>query len=176
MSVYPGNSKITKNIVLIGFMGSGKSTVSHLLSRRLSRRCISLDAMIEEKEQRSIKDIFAQLGEAYFRRIEKEMVRRIALESFLIIDTGGGIVLDPENIALLKQNGILFYLDATEDTIYRRLQNDQTRPLLQGSDPRQNIKKLIEQRLPQYIKAADHVIDANDDEALPAMNEILKRI
>ena len=112
-----------KNICLVGFMGAGKTTIAQALSHKMQRQVISTDALIIEKEGREINDIFQKDGEAYFRKVEKDVVKEISGYGGVIVDCGGGIVLDSENISRLKQNGIIFYLSATPETIYKRVKN-----------------------------------------------------
>ena len=142
-----------KNIVLIGFMGSGKSMVAKRLAKILKRDMVSLDGLVEAKEGRSVKQIFEESGEAYFRNREKEAVREAAGKEFLVIDCGGGVVLDPQNIVKLKANGILIYLSATPETIRERVKNKKGRPLLNVKDPQKRIDELLKERTPLYAQA-----------------------
>jgi len=151
---------MNRNIVLIGFMGAGKSLISKSLAMKLRRPVVSTDQKIVEKEKRTINEIFEQSGEQYFRQIEKDVVARLAGEENLIIDGGGGIVLDPQNITFLKANGILFYLFATPQEIYRRTQREAHRPLLQVKDPLRRIEELFGRRESFYAQA-DYTIDTN---------------
>lgn len=142
-----------KNIVLIGFMGSGKSMVAKRLAKILKRDAVSLDDLIETKEGRSIKRIFAESGGAYFRDREKEAVQEAAGKKSLVIDCGGGVVLSPRNIAKLKANGILIFLSAAAETIYARVKDTKKRPLLNIKSPKARIKELLKERQPLYAQA-----------------------
>ncbi len=102
----------TKNIILVGFMGSGKSLTSNKLAGALGREVYSTDQLIEKREGRGITEIFRDSGESYFRKVEKEVVKDASKENGIILDCGGGVVLDPENITHLKKNGLIFYLSA----------------------------------------------------------------
>lgn len=167
---------MVKNIVLIGFMGSGKTLLSKQLAKQLNRQRVSIDEAIEAKHGKTIADIFKTLGEAYFRASEEAVVKEFALSQGLIIDCGGGIVINPANIKALKQNGVIFLLDVSAQTIYHRLKNDTTRPLLNVPDPQGAIKALLDQRLPLYQHAADFIVDANDPSLEVPLVEILKKV
>jgi len=147
-----------KNIVLIGFMGSGKSMVSKRLGVLLSREIFSTDKMIEEEEGRSVSSIFEESGEEYFRTKEKEAVGKVSKLKGVILDCGGGIVLDQANIDKLKENGYLIYLSATPEFIYEQVKHKKNRPLLDVDDPKAKIKELLELRKAQYAQADQTVI------------------
>ena len=149
-----------QNIVLTGFMGVGKSVVSKELSARLKRERVSSDEWIEQKEGRSIKDIFRDKGENYFRALEKKAIEELSPRRNLIIDCGGGVVLRQENVDRLKKNGIIFCLTATPDVIYQRIKDQKDRPLLNVHDPRTKIAQLLKQREP-YYNQADHTLDTS---------------
>ena len=166
---------MNKNIVLIGFMGSGKSMIARELGIRLKAQVVATDALIEDREGKPIQEIFKSKGEAYFRDLETEIIKEVSLRRGIIIDCGGGVVLRKENLKLLKTNGIVFYLQATPEIIYQRIKNEGHRPLLKVSDPLGRIKELYQQRLPLYNQA-DHTIDANDASIEGPVVEILKRI
>ncbi len=140
---------IDKNIVLVGFMGTGKSTVGKILAKRLNRTWIDVDQKIEENEKRKIAEIFEKDGEARFRQLEKEMIKNIVLGQNLIITTGGGAVLDAENRAALKKNGFVITLSATPETIFKRVRQSRHRPLLKG-DLLKEIERLLAEREPFY--------------------------
>lgn len=165
------------NIILIGFMGCGKSTLGIKLSYRLRRTLLDTDKLIEKEEKRTISDIFAKEGEAYFRKLETKCLQRmIQTEKNQIISVGGGLPIQEENHALLKQLGTVVYLRAKPETIYERLKNDTTRPLLQGENPQEKIRKLMEQRAPIYEKAADIVIDVDGKEFDRILEEITEKL
>jgi len=164
-----------KNIVLIGFMGSGKSMIARELGKRLNAEVIATDLLAETSQKLTIHEIFRSKGEAYFRDLETEIIKEVALRRGIIIDCGGGVVLRKENLKLLKANGIVFYLQATPEVIYQRIKHETHRPLLKTPDPLGCIKKLHQQRLPLYNQA-DYVIDANDASIEGPVVEILKKI
>ena len=142
-----------KNIVLVGFMGAGKTSVSQRLAEILKRPRISTDEAIEQKEKRSIVEIFKNSGEEYFRRQEKEIVEEFAKKENLIIDCGGGVVLQQENVNLLKKSGILFYLSTNPEVIYQRTKDQLHRPLLNVPHSQIKIQELLNQRKPYYEQA-----------------------
>ncbi|MFH1878845.1 MAG: shikimate kinase [Candidatus Omnitrophota bacterium] len=146
-----------KNIVLVGFMGTGKTEIARGLARDLEKKYVSVDALIESVEKRKIKDIFSSDGEPYFRRAEKRVIKELSEKTDLIIDTGGGAVLDSENMVSLKKNGIIVCLWASPDVIYRRTKSHGHRPLLNVEDPEKRIKEMLEYRRPFYEKADAHI-------------------
>ena len=164
-----------KNIVLVGFMGSGKSMIARELGARLKVDMVSTDDIAESKENKSIHEIFKAKGEAYFRNLETEIIKEVSKKRGLVIDCGGGVVLRKENLPQLKTNGIVFYLAATPEIIYQRIKNEKHRPLLKVPDPLGCIKELYEQRLPLYNQA-DYIVDANDASIEGPIVEILKKI
>ena len=164
-----------KNIVLVGFMGSGKSIIARKLSEQLKVEVIATDDLFEARAGKSIEDIFKAHGEPYFRNLESEIIKEVSLRRGSIIDCGGGVVLSPKNLQYLKTNGIVFYLQATPEVIYQRIKNESHRPLLKTPDPLGSIKELYQQRLPLYNEA-DFVIDANDASIEGPIVEILKKI
>lgn len=147
-----------KNIVLIGFMGAGKSVAAKELARRLKREAVSTDSTVEKKEKRPIADIFQNPGEAYFRQLEKEAVAELAAKENLIIDCGGGVFTSDENIRQLKKSGVVVCLSATPECLLERTQRTKIRPLLNVPDPLKKINELLAVREPFY-RQAHHRID-----------------
>ena len=166
--------KKKSNIVLIGFMGSGKSSSAQALKQRLGFSIFSTDSYVEEKQKRSISEIFQTQGEAHFRQLEHEAVKELSKNQGVIIDCGGGVVLNPENIKLLREDGVIFYLKASPEIIYERIKDQKHRPLLAGDNPLATIKELLTKRLPLYAQA-DFTIDANDKNVLVPVEEIIRR-
>lgn len=154
-----------KNIVLIGFRGTGKTSVGKLLSKRLKREFIDIDAYIEATTGKTIKQIFAEEGEEGFRRVEAASVAKLGSLDNKVIAAGGGAVLRNENVKNLKSNGVMILLKATPEIIYKRIIQDekttQQRPSLTNKKPFEEIKHLLEQRRQSYEKAADYTIDTS---------------
>lgn len=165
------------NVILIGFMGCGKTTVGLRLSYRLRRTVIDTDKEIEKEEKRSISDIFAVDGETYFRERETACLRKLIKNvNNQIISVGGGLPLREENRQLLHELGQVFYLRAKDETIYERVKDDTTRPLLQGDDPLTKIRMLLNERDPYYRAAADVVIAVDNKSFEQILDEIEKNV
>lgn len=147
-----------KNIVLIGFMGTGKTTIATKLALRLNMRYVSTDDLIEKKEKRTINEIFTNSGEDYFRNVESEVVAEVSAQQGLVIDCGGGAVIRDENAANLKSAGIIVCLTADPEVIMERTKKYKHRPLLNVEDPKRKIIDLMNKRRPYYAKA-DHFMD-----------------
>lgn len=139
-----------KNIILTGFMGTGKTTVGKLLAEQLQYDFVDTDALIESQAGRSIPEIFAGLGEAAFRRMEGDVALELAEREGLVIATGGRLMLDPDNVVALGRNGRIFCLVATPEEILTRVKNDGLRPLLAGSNPAVRIAALLQEREEKY--------------------------
>ncbi|MBU0571128.1 MAG: HD domain-containing protein [Candidatus Omnitrophica bacterium] len=146
-----------KNIVLTGFMGTGKTVVSKALAKDLNMTYVSTDDLVEVASGRSIKDIFAEKGEAYFREKEKKVIQDVCEHIDQIIDAGGGAVLDPENMKCLKKNGIVVCLWADPEVILERTRKNNHRPLLSVDDPKRKVQELLEERKASYEHADFHV-------------------
>lgn len=147
------------NIVLIGYRGTGKSTVGRLLASRLGRQLVSTDAEIVKRAQRSVPEIIAQEGWEYFRDLESDICRELADRDQLVIDTGGGAILRTQNIDTLKKHGTVFWLTASVETIVKRIGSDDQRPSLTGTKSFvDEIQDVLQERVPKYQAAADHVI------------------
>lgn len=166
---------MNKNIVLIGMMGCGKTMAARVLAKRLNRAHLSTDAIVEEKCGSSIKDLVAGKGWAHFRALEHEVVKEVAGLQGAIIDCGGGVVLNPGNLALLRKHGIIFHLHAPPQVLYQRLKNDSHRPLLSVPDPLAELTGIYQQRLPLYNQA-DYTIDSSDDSLEAAVAQILSKV
>jgi len=142
-------------------MGTGKTVVAKKLAKKLGMEYVSTDDLIEKKEGRLIKDIFAKDGEAYFREIENKVVQEVSSKNSQVIDSGGGVILHQENTDALKINGVIVCLGAKPETILRRTKGHKHRPLLNVPDPRSKIEKLLKSRAPFYAKA-DFSIDTSN--------------
>lgn len=151
------------NVVLIGFMGSGKTSVGLRLSYRLRRPVEDTDKLIERREGCSISHIFAAKGEAYFRDLETALLRELADREYsYIYSAGGGTPVRECNRELLKRIGTVIYLRVRPETVYERLKGDRNRPLLQCENPRERIRELLESRREAYESAADVILDADN--------------
>lgn len=142
-----------RNIVLTGFMGTGKSSVGRLLAQRLGFRYCDLDARIVEEEGISINEIFSRHGESHFRALETLAVRRLAQEQQCVVSTGGGAVIAPENRRLLMEAGVVVNLTASVDEICRRLREETDRPLLRDNRSGEHIERMLAEREPYYAHA-----------------------
>ncbi|OYW33613.1 MAG: shikimate kinase [Methyloversatilis sp. 12-65-5] len=148
------------NIILVGLMGAGKTTVGRQLARRLRKRFVDCDHEIEARTGVSIPTIFEIEGEAGFRRRESAVIESLAQESGLVLATGGGAVLDPMNRKHLKAGGWVVYLDVPPDVLWHRTRGDRNRPLLQVEDPRSRVRELHGIRDPLYREVADFVAES----------------
>lgn len=165
------------NIVLIGFMGSGKTSVGIRLSYALKRTLIDTDKWIEQKQRMTVSDIFERDGESAFRRMETECLRELIKSTDRqIISVGGGLPVREENRPLLKQLGKVFYLKVSPEAVYKRLKTDTTRPLLQVADPLEQIKLLLDEREEIYKSCADVTLEVSDrtfDEIIEQVKEFI---
>ncbi len=151
-----------ENVILTGFMGSGKSSLGIKLSYRLKMPLIDTDKRIEREKGCSINEIFAANGEEYFRQLETECLRKLKQQrGFSIISVGGGLPIREENRAILKELGMVVYLRIRPETVYERLKNDTTRPLLRGENPQEKIRHLLDERAAFYEEAADFILDVD---------------
>ncbi len=142
-----------KNIALTGFMAVGKSVVGQRLARKLKRPFVDLDQAIEEREGMEVQEIFSRKGEAYFRAVEKRTLREILRQSGQVIATGGGVVVNEENLRLLKQRSLLVCLTASPDILLRRSGTGKERPLLKGGEGKKRIEELLRRREKAYAQA-----------------------
>ena len=163
-------------IVLIGFMGAGKSSVGRTLARITGRRRFDTDEMIATKFGLTVSQIFEKRGEERFRDAESEALEQLSSATDVIIVTGGGIVLRETNTARLRELGLVVFLLADEETLFRRISRRPTRPLLQTSDPRSTLRELLRLRLPLYRAAADVEVDTSGLTHDEVARSILKRI
>ena len=154
------------NIVLIGYRGTGKSTVGKILGQRLQRTVISTDAEIVKEAGQSIPEIVEKFGWDHFRELETQICRTLKDHKDLVIDTGGGLILKEDNVKILKAKGTFFWLTAEVATIVSRISGDTQRPSLSGTKSFvEEIEDILKERRPKYQAAADHVIPT--DQASP---------
>ena len=160
------------NIILIGFMGSGKTTVGRMLATRLGCSFFDTDLYIEEQADMKISDIFTNKGEDAFRALEFGMLKKIVELEDTVISTGGGLPIPEENRIYLKEAGIVVYLEACEDTLWHRLSKDNTRPLLSGSHPRERIHSILSERVNIYQQVADYTVTVDNRNIVEIAKEI----
>ena len=147
------------SIFLVGLMGAGKTTVGRALARRLNKQFIDSDHEIEARTGVSIPLIFEIEGEASFRQRESDVIRDLTARPDIVLATGGGAILKPENREYLKTRGTVIFLRASVASILQRTGHDKNRPLLQQGDPRQTLERLTREREPYYLEVADFVVE-----------------
>jgi len=162
-----------KSIVLIGMMGSGKSTLGKLLAQQLGLAFIDIDSVIEKKEQMSVSEIFAQKSEAYFREVEKSTILSVFKPENLVISLGGGAFENSETRDYLLQNAKVIYLKTTPQTIFERIKNDNSRPLLYGKMSVEHISDIINKRKTNY-ESAHLTVETDNKTPAKIIREILK--
>ena len=150
------------NIYLIGLMGSGKTTLGKSLAKKLNRPFIDTDQLIEQKSGVDVSMIFEFEGEIGFRERETKLLSEIALKKDHIVSTGGGIILSKYNRDVITKSGIIFYLKTQPAELFIRLQNDKTRPLLQGANLKEKLTKIYAERWPLYEMTADYIIETKN--------------
>lgn len=165
------------NIVLIGYRGTGKSTVAAILGQRLGRKVISTDEEIVKEAKQSIPQLIEQFGWDHFRNLETEVCQKLTGQDNLVIDTGGGLILKEENVRMLKENGKIFWLTAEVPMIASRISGDTQRPSLSGTKSFvEEIEEILEIRKPHYQAAADHIIPTDQISPEQIAETILSRI
>ncbi len=142
-----------RNIALCGFMGTGKSSVGRIVAEQLRFAFLDTDTVIEARAGKAISQIFADEGEPAFRALEHSLVLELAQRDHTVISTGGGLVVNPENLASLKQHSLVVCLWASPATLWSRVKNQGHRPLLEESDPQEKIQRLLAERAPFYKQA-----------------------
>lgn len=164
-----------KNIYLVGFMATGKTHVGKELAKKKKWHFLDLDELIEFRQRRKISDIFAKDGEPYFRRVENKILKEVSKEKKFVVACGGGIVINPENIKIMKENGVIICLSASPEVILRRISTSGERPLLKVVDPKKQIELLLKLRAPYYA-LADKSIDTSKLSVTEVVNKILKLV
>lgn len=149
------------NLILIGMMGSGKTTVGRALARQLDKEFVDSDEEIQRRTGVTIPHIFDVEGEAGFRQRESAAIADLVARNDIVLATGGGAVLAAQNRKILRQNGLVIYLKASVQDLWQRTRNDRNRPLLQTGNPRAKLTELFEQRDPLYMEAADIVMPSS---------------
>lgn len=160
------------NIVLIGFMGSGKTTVGKQLAINLGYRFLDTDQYIEKTTNKKIRDIFASQGEDAFRAMECGTMKDVANMDHTVIATGGGLPISEQSRIYVKRAGLVIYLKANEETLWKRLEKDHTRPLLSGNNPKEKIHSILLERAPIYQQVSDYVVEVDNRN----LGDIIKEI
>jgi len=164
-----------KNIILIGFMGVGKTSVGTQLAIDIGYTFVDTDVLIEADQHITINEIFEQYGEPYFRRVEATIIQQVIKSERQVVSTGGGAVIRDENRAAFKKAGLVVCLTARPEVVFERIKYDMHRPLLRAPDPMARIKELLGSRA-QFYKQADLVIDTSEKSVDDAVNEIKERV
>ena len=164
------------HIFLIGFMGSGKSTVAKYLSSAYQMKQIEMDEQIEKDEGRSISSIFEKEGEEYFRTLETELLKSLDPRETFVVSCGGGVAVKEENVREMKEKGRIILLSAQPETVYARVKNSHNRPLLEGNMNVSYIKNLMDKRQKLYERAADFQVKTDGRTAEDIGEEIIKQI
>lgn len=163
------------NIVLTGFMGTGKSAVGRRLAEQLAVPFVDADDALEQKAGHSIRHIFEHQGEAAFRELERRVIAHLSAHDRMVIATGGGALLDPRNVEELKKNGVLVCLTARTRTLLERLQNDPTRPLLDGENMEARIERLMHERRDAYAQCSVQ-IETDGKSIAQLADEIIQKV
>jgi shikimate kinase len=163
------------NIYLVGFMGTGKSSVARELAKRRKWQFLDLDELIQLKEKRTVSDIFAKDGESYFRRVEKRVLKEVSSQKKFIVACGGGVVIDPENIRVMKETGLVICLAAAPEIILKRTSGYMHRPLLNVVSPKKQVEFLLKLRAPYYAQA-HKTIDTSKISIKEVVDRVLKFI
>jgi shikimate kinase len=150
---------VTQNVILTGFMGTGKSTVGQRLAAELGREFVDMDTLIEVRESRPIHQIFAESGEAYFRQLEANLCRELAEQDGLVIATGGGVLVAEANLQVMEQSGLVICLDCDPAVLWQRIGQSEDRPMLAAQDEGRfaRLAALLEQRAPAYARIKHHL-------------------
>lgn len=165
-----------KNIFFIGFMGSGKTTVSAAFGKTYGKQVLELDDEIVARDGRSVRVIFEESGEEYFRDWESRMLREITDGSDTIVSCGGGIVIREQNIRTMKENGFIVLLKASPETTFERVKNEKTRPILNGHMNVEYIEQLMNKRAHAYQEAADVVVETDGKSVGQVVRDVYESI
>lgn len=172
---YKEKIKEKGNIILIGFMGAGKSSVSAYLNQKLGLEVVEMDQEIVDREGMSIAEIFAQKGEEYFRNLETGMLIEMQEKNNVVVSCGGGAAMRERNVVEMKKNGKVVLLTATPETIYERVKDSTERPLLNGNMNVEYIAGLMEKRREKYEAAADIIIYTDGKNVDEICEELLQK-
>lgn len=172
----PGSAGSSENIYLIGFMGTGKSTISNCLHEKYGMEQVEMDEEIAAQQGKSIADIFAQDGEERFRELETELLRCLGRRGNVVVSCGGGTAMRECNVLEMKKRGRIVLLLAQPETVYERVHTNHDRPLLEGNMNVNYIKSLIEARMPKYQAAADIMVHTDGRSAEDICGEIMDKL
>lgn len=173
---YPFPAAKHENVFLVGPMGAGKTTIGRQLAKRMGWEFVDSDHEIERRTGATIPLIFEIEGEAGFRKREQVVIDELTQRRSIVLATGGGAVLDPDNRRHLAARGMVVYLRASLDTLFERTARDKNRPLLQTEDPRGRLAAILEQRDPLYREVADVIIDTDKQGAREVVRDLVRRI
>lgn len=165
-----------KNIFLIGYMGTGKSSVASHMAKEYGMEVLEMDAMLVEREGMSISDIFTEYGEEYFRDAETRLLQEICLQENKVISCGGGVVLREKNVEEMRKGDRIVLLSAKPETILERVKDDNSRPLLQGNKTVAFIGEMMEKRREKYESAADIIIQTDGKQIVDICDEMIRKI
>lgn len=165
-----------RHIFLIGFMGSGKSSVAEALSKRLGRERMEMDEQIVQQQHMPITEIFDKYGEAYFRNLETRLLRELQHQEAAVISCGGGVPMRQENVDIMKESGRVVLLTARPETIYERVKDSTQRPILNQNMSVEFIEELMEKRSAKYQAAADLVIKTDDKGLDEICSEMIQKL
>lgn len=167
---------MARNIFLIGFMGCGKSSVAEAMELEYGMKRIEMDQIIVEQNQMAISDIFKLYGEEHFRDLESALLEEVQMKENQVVSCGGGVVLRKKNVDIMRQNGIIILLTASPETILKRVENDVSRPVLEGKKTIQGITDLMETRCEKYEMAADVTIHTDEKSIAQICEEIQEKM
>jgi shikimate kinase len=165
-------AKIPSNIYFIGLMGAGKTTVGKIIAKNLGKVFYDTDLVIEQRTGVKVSTIFELEGEAGFRKRESAMIEELSQLDDIVMATGGGAVLAPENRDNLKQHGYVIYLRANVHDLWQRMRHDKHRPLLQNVDVRAKLEQLYHERNPLYTETASLIVDTGNQPVASILNQI----
>lgn len=162
------------NLVLIGFMGSGKSTIGKMLSKYLEMKFVDTDHEIEKEQKQKISNIFEDKGQEFFRELESKMIEKISNKKNIVISTGGGAILKKENVDNLKKDALIIYLNVDRKTLHKRLKYSKNRPLLKKDELWEIINNTLDFREKLYFEACDYYMNISDENAYEIAEKIKK--
>ncbi len=166
----------SRNVFLIGLMGSGKTTIGQLLAKRLGLPFVDSDHVLEQRTGVSVATIFEIEGEASFRAREAAIIDELTQYDGIVLGTGGGAILDPASRAVLSARGTVFYLHSSAETSYERVRRNRDRPLLMVTDPLARLRQLYETRHPLYVSTARFIVESYRDRPSAVIAEIIERL